>query len=188
MPRWRGESSPRQSALGRDESGERIKLIDGWSASRFAAPGWPGNDAYVYLVDGRARIVSAWLIAAVLALGWALGRRRLAQARWRSFGLIGFLIASLLLNWLLPSRYASYAGGLVAGGLLILIAELSMETGKLRASRQRTESSLLRRGARAAVATGAPGAIAGASGERSGACPARARIVDPGALPVRGPI
>ena len=66
LPRWRGESSPRLTALGGDEAGERIKLLDGWSTWRFAAPGWPGNDAYLYLIDGRARIVSAWLIAAVL--------------------------------------------------------------------------------------------------------------------------
>jgi hypothetical protein len=153
VSRWRGESSPRLTALGRDEAGERIKPMDGWSTWRFAAPGWPESNAYVHLIDGRARIVSAWLIAAVLALGWVSCKSRLAQVRWRFFGIIVLIIASILVNWLLPSRYASFAGGLVAGGLLILIVELGMETGKLPASRQRSESSLVRQGARAALAT-----------------------------------
>ena len=153
LPRWRGESSPRLTASGGDEAGEHIKLMDGWSTWRFAAPGWPGNDAYLYLIDGRARIVSAWLIAAVLALGWVLCRRRFARSAWRSLGLILFMIASLMLNWLVPSRYASYAGGLFAGGLILLIVELSVEAAQLRSPRQRSESSLVRQGARAAFAT-----------------------------------
>ena len=55
LPRWRGESSPRAATLGGDESVERIKLLEGWSARRFTAPGWPGNDAFLYLIDGEAR-------------------------------------------------------------------------------------------------------------------------------------
>ena len=69
------------------------------------------------------------------------------------------MIAGLLLDWLLPSRYASYAGGVFAGGLLILIVELEPRTwaGCRESPRRRTESSLLRRAAGAALAHGAAG-------------------------------
>jgi hypothetical protein len=31
VPRWRGESSPRLTAMGRDDTGEQVKVLDGWS-------------------------------------------------------------------------------------------------------------------------------------------------------------
>jgi hypothetical protein len=168
LARWRGESSPRLTALVGEDPGEHIKLMDGWSTWRFAAPGWPGNDAYLYLIDGTPRFVSGWLIAAVLALGWVFCRRWLAQVRWRFLGLILFMIASVSLEWLLPARYANYAGGVFAGGLLILIVELGIEVGKLPTSRPRTESSLVRRAARVALATTLLGVLLlrGASGQQ----------------------
>jgi hypothetical protein len=152
LARWRGESSPRLTEYGGEEAGEHIKLMDGWSTWRFAAPGWPGSDAYLYLIDGRTQFVSAWLIAAVLALGWVFWRRRLAQVSWRFFGLILLVIAGASLSGLLPARYASYPGGVFAGGFLILIVELGAQAGKRPASRQRSESSLVRRAGRAAHA------------------------------------
>ena len=85
-----------------DEGVERIKLLEGWSSRRFTAPGWPGDDAYVYLIDGRARVVSAWLIAAVCSSAGFLCRRRLERLSWRYLGLVVLMIASLLLDWLLP--------------------------------------------------------------------------------------
>ena len=36
---------------GVEESVERIKLLEGWSTRRSHCPGWPGNDAFLYLID-----------------------------------------------------------------------------------------------------------------------------------------
>ncbi len=160
LPRWRGESSPRAATLGGDESVERIKLLEGWSATRFTAPGWPGRDAYLYLIDGEARVVSTWWIAAVLLVGWLSFRRRFERLSRPYLGLVVLGIAALLLDWLLPTRYATYAGGVSGGGLLILIVELSLSLGRLGGSRRRRiESSLVRRASGAALATGLLGLL-----------------------------
>ncbi len=154
LARWRGEPSPKVAALGVEESIERVKQLEGWSSSRFTAPGWPGDDAYVYLIDGRARLVSAWLIALVLLVVWIWCRRRLERFSWRHLGLVVVLIAGLVFDWLLPARYASYAGGFFGGGLLILVVEMSSALGKFRdLPRRRTESSLIRRAQGVVVAT-----------------------------------
>ena len=146
LPHWRGESSPRIAALGGDETAERIKVLEGWSTWKFTAPGWPGDNAFLYVIDGRARLVTGWLIAAALLVAWAAWRRRIAHMPRRFLALGLLTMAAVLFDWLLPSRYASYVAGLFAGGLLILIVELSRGTRRLPAAeRGRTESSLLRR-------------------------------------------
>ncbi len=150
----------RLAALAGEEGVERIKLLEGWSRRRFTAASWPGNDAFVYLIDGRARVVSAWLIALALLIGWVLCRRPIEKLSWHYLGLVVFMIASLLVGWVLPSRYASYAWGLFGGGLLVLVVELGMGLSRYRESpRRRTESSLLRRAAPAALATGLLGLL-----------------------------
>ncbi len=57
------------------------------------------------------------------------------------------MIGAVVLTWLLPIRTAGYAVGLSAGGLMILIAELSLAMGGVSQVRGRRESSLLRAGA-----------------------------------------
>ncbi len=160
VPRWRGESSPRAAALGGEASVERIKLLERWSARRFTAPGWPGKDAFLYLIDGNARVVSAWWIAAVLLFAWFAFLRRVERFSWPYLGLVLLGIAALLLDWLLPARHATYAAGACGGVLLILIVELGLDLGRLgRSARRRSESSLRRRAAGAAIATGLLGLL-----------------------------
>ena len=129
VARFRGESSPKAGALSADEGVERVKLLEGWSSRRFTAPGWPGGDAYVYLIDGRARAVSVWLIAVVVLAGWVTCRRVFEKLPRRHLGLVVVMIACLLLGWFLPSRYAGYAWGLFGGGLLVLVVELGRGAG-----------------------------------------------------------
>ncbi len=156
-----------------------MKLLDGWSSRRFTAPGWPGDDAYFYLIDGRARAVSEWLIAVVVLAGWVLCRRVFEKLPQRHLGLVVLMIASLLLGSLLPSRHAGYTWGLFGGGLLVLVAELGVGLGKLRQlRRRRSESSLVRRAARGGAGHGDPGAARGASRLRSRGDRARRRRVD----------
>ncbi len=98
------------------------------------------------MIDRRARLVTAALIAVCVAIGW-LSCRRFGQASRRFLGIFLLLIGAVLLSWLLPVRMAGYGGGLLAGGLLILIAELSLAMGGVSQVRGRRESSLLRAGA-----------------------------------------
>ena len=113
VPRYRGEPSPRGAVLGGGEAVERVKVLDGWSTRRFTAAGWPGKEAFVYLSDGRIRVVSAWLIAAMLFFVWVSCRDWLAKFSARYLVLVVILIAGLLLEWLLPARFTSFAGGRV---------------------------------------------------------------------------
>ena len=154
LPHWRGESSPRIAALAGDANAERIKLLEGWSTWKFAAPFWPGDQAYLYLIDGQARVVTGWLIALAFLIAWVTWRGRIAHLQRRFLAVTLLMMTGALLDWLLPSRYASYVGGVFAGGLLILIVELSqgLRTGPADHLR-RSESSLLRRVSGPAVAT-----------------------------------
>ena len=155
LPYWRGESSPKSAALSGEESVERVKLLEGWSTSRFTAPYWPGSDAYLYLIDDRAHVVSGWLIAAMLLVAWVPCRRRIERLSWRYSGIVLLMSSALLIEWLLPSRYASYAGGAFGGGLLVLVVELALGIGRFApSSRRRTESSLIRRAEGAVLAGG----------------------------------
>ena len=96
-------------------------------------------------------------VAGYLVFVPSLGRERYVA---KSPDSVVLSITALLLDWLLPSRYATYAGGVFGGGLLILIVELSLDLGRLGGSpRRRTESSLVRRGAGAALATGLVGLL-----------------------------
>ena len=103
VPRYRGESSPRPAALSGDDSVERLRTLEGWSTRRFTTPGWPGKEAFVYLVDSRAGVVAAWLIAAVLFFAWVWCRGWVARFSGRCLGLLVLLVAGLLLEWLLPA-------------------------------------------------------------------------------------
>jgi hypothetical protein len=155
LPQWRGESSPKAAALSGEEGVERLKLLEGWSTSRFTAPCWPGSDAYLYLIDVRAQVVSAWLIAAILLVAWVLCRRRIERLSWRYPGLVALMSSALLIEWFVPSRYASYAAGAFCGGLLVLVVGLARGIGRIGESpRRRTESSLVRRAEGAVLATG----------------------------------
>ena len=74
----------------------------------FRRAGLAGSDAYLYLIDGRARIVSAWLIAACYpGCGFHAASRRGVMAAVRAHP----SDRGLVIDWLLPLRYASYAGG-----------------------------------------------------------------------------
>ena len=106
-------------------------------------------------------VVSMWWIAAVLLVAWLSFRRRFERLSRPYLGLVVLGIAALLLDWLLPTRYATYAGGVSGGGLLILIVELSLSLGLRRSRRRRTESSLVRRATGAALATGLLGLLLG---------------------------
>jgi hypothetical protein len=153
LPHWRGEPSPKLGATGGDEAGERVKLLDGWSTSRFSQPNWPAENAFVHLIDLRSRIVTGWLITGAAFLGWILCRRRLAGSRFLVLGL--FLAASLLADWLLPWRYASFTAAAFLAPLVILLFELGFGiSGSIvaRGTLRRLRNRLFRRAASAAVA------------------------------------
>ena len=76
------------------------------------------------------QLVSAWWIAAVMLFAWFACLRRIERFSWPYLALVLLGIAALLLDWLLPSRYATYAGGVFGGGLLILVVELSSGPGQ----------------------------------------------------------
>jgi hypothetical protein len=152
LPRWRGEVSPRLASTARDEIAERIKLPRGWLAWRFGGATWPGDDSFVYLIDARARIVSGWIIVALCLVLWFPCRGRLTGRRFLVLGFV--MLGSLLINWLLPSRNASYTAAMFIGMFVILMLELGERiaqdsvTGRTGA---RSGSSLVRRTAGATV-------------------------------------
>jgi hypothetical protein len=151
VDRWRGEVGPRTgSAPG--EAAERNRPLPGRLTRRFSASGWPGGDAFVCLVDARRRALVGWLLAGSLAMAWlvwpgrASGRRLVVPALAAA--------ACVLLDRVLPARSGALTAGGFAGSLAILIAGLARRLRRAPSAAPadvRTESSLLRRGARAAT-------------------------------------
>ena len=121
--RWRGEASPRSAAGSGDEVAERIKAPPGWATWRFSGANWPGSDSSVHLVNVRRRILMGWMVLALLALVWLTVGSRPYRGRL----LIPAVVSTtcVLLNWILPSRYAGVTAAGFVGGLAILIIELS---------------------------------------------------------------
>ncbi len=120
--RWRGEASPRSASASGDEAAERTGPPPGWATWRFSGANWPGIDSSVHLVDVRRRILMGWMVFALLALVWLTAGSRSSRGRL----LIPAMLSAtcVLLDWILPSRYASVTAAGFAGGLAILIVEL----------------------------------------------------------------
>jgi len=162
LARWRGEPSPKIASTAGDEAAGRIKLPQGWSTWRFAGANWPRNDSFIYLIDVRTRIVSGWIIAGSCLLAWFLCRRRLVH--WRFLILTSMMSGSLVIDWLLPSRYASCTAGAFIGTFVILMVELGQWVGAGSATGRtgaRSGSSLIRRTAGTAVGLALFGLLSG---------------------------
>jgi hypothetical protein len=116
VPRWRGEATPKVSILG--DSRESEPLRPGWRSWRLTAPGWPGADWAVHLVDSGRRALQAWALALGLMLAGIVTRR--VSARWRMPALV-LLMAVLAVTLVLsPAHLAPLAWGAVAGVLGVL--------------------------------------------------------------------
>src|SRR5262249_24379650 len=87
LARWPGEPSPRTGLALGDDSSEPVQSPPGWSAWRFSGAGWPGNDAFIHLIDVPRRILTGWILAG-LGLSALIGSGRLLS-RWRTFVLAG---------------------------------------------------------------------------------------------------
>ena len=119
LARWRGEPSPKLvSAIG-EEAALGIKLPPGWSAWRFEGRSWPKDDAFVYLIETRTRMITGWIIAGSCLLAWLWCGRRLARRRF--IVLASVMALCLLVGWLLPSRYASYIAAVYLAALGLLV-------------------------------------------------------------------
>ena len=152
LGRWRGEPSPRVVSSAGEEATLQTKLPPGWSTLSFEAASWPKEDAFVYLIDVRSRIVSAWTLGVGCLLAWFWCGRR--SVRRRVLVLTLLLVTCLCIEWLLPRRYAFYSAAvyLVTFGLLLI--ELGFVFRRARPVDRvvsRSGSSLVRRGAGAAV-------------------------------------
>jgi hypothetical protein len=152
LPRWRGETSPRIASASGDEAADRIKMPHARSNSTFGGAQWPSDDSFIYLIDTRARIVHGWILAASGLLVWFSCRHRLGGARF--LVLTAVLSGSLVINWVLPSRYGSYTASAFLGAFVILMVELGERVARLPVTGRtaaRSGSSLVRRMAGAAA-------------------------------------
>jgi hypothetical protein len=163
--RWRGEASPRSASASGDEAAERFKPPPGWATWRFSAADWPGSDSSVRLVDVRRRILMGWMAFAGLALAWLCAGGRFSRGRLLIPAVLS--AACVLLDAILPSRFAGVMAGCFASGLAILIVELGR---RLRRSPEaspvaaRSPSSINRLAARSAVGASLALVIGGAIG------------------------
>ncbi len=105
-----------------EEPAIRGKRPPGWLAGRFEAQSWPGDDAFVYVINSRTHLLVGWLIIAACFLAWFWFERRLAH--WRFVLLAAVMIVSLLGGWLLPSRYATDTAGAFVAAFGLLVVEL----------------------------------------------------------------
>ena len=101
--------------------------------------------------------------------------------------LVSVLACSLVLGWLLPSRYASFTAAAFVAGLVVLLVELG---GTIRLNTRsgrgtRSESSLLRRAGTAAVTASLVALLSVGLALDSGGGPSPGAIGDAGALSVR---
>jgi hypothetical protein len=153
VARWRGEASPRRFSPGRDEPAEGIKLLPGWSRWSFSGSSWPAGDAHVYLVDASARALTGWIIIGLCLITASMCRK--LSARWKVLILSFVLLASIGLDWVLPSRYSGLAAAGFVGALVLLVVELAQAARPSFANgssvRRLSESSLLRGLARSAA-------------------------------------
>ena len=169
--RWRGEASSRSASASGDEAAERI------GPRRVGRPGGspvrtgPTAHPSVHLVDVRRRILMGWMVFALLALVWLTAGSRPSRGRL----LIPAMLSAtcVLLDWILPSRYAGVTAAGFTGGLAILIVELGRrirrpEPGLAGAPSQ---SSINRLAVRSAVGTSLVLLIAGAIGSLRAAPP-----------------
>jgi len=171
MARWRGEPSSKSGSTAGDEAAERTKLPQGWSTWRFAGPRWPAKDSFVYLIDVSARIVRGWIIFSSCLLIWLLCRRRLVHRR--ILVLTSVMSGSLVIEWVLPSRYASYTAAAFVGAFGILMVELGRRVGQASGTGRtggRSGSSRVRRMAVGFVGLALAGLLLGglASGQPAG--------------------
>jgi hypothetical protein len=148
---WRGETSPRSAAAGDDGNG-RNDPLPGRITWRFSASGWPGDDAFVHLADGPRRMLTGWIIAGLLVMGWLGASGHVAG---RQLVLPASVAAiCVLLDRSLPARYAAATAGGFVGSLAILIAELARRARRAAQPPRaavRGESSLLRGVSRSAA-------------------------------------
>ena len=79
--RWRGEASPRSATASADEAGERIQPPPGWATWRFSGASWPLSDSAVYLIDLRRRILTGWMVLALIVLVWLTAGSRPYRGR-----------------------------------------------------------------------------------------------------------
>ncbi len=153
--RWREEPSPKTSSTAAEETGERVKRLEGWSTGRFAGASWPRENSFIYLIDVKARIVTGWIIAGTWLMGWLWWRRRVEHGRFVVLAVV--TAGSLLFDWLLPTRHASFTAALFIGSLGILMIELGAAAARPHREGHRpirTESSLARRVAGTAMIAG----------------------------------
>ena len=125
--RWRGEVGAEERPRPQTSPPERNRPVPGRIIRRFSAPGWPGSDAFVHLVecppphaDGLDRRRPARDGVAVMASARASGRRLLLP--------VLVVAACILLDRILPARYGAVTAGGLVGSLAILIAELARRT------------------------------------------------------------
>jgi hypothetical protein len=188
IARWRGEASPRLASAIGDEAAPRTRLPPGWSTGRFEAPGWPGEGTFVYVIEVRARIVTGWIVAGLCLLAWMgfgqrMGRRRLLV-------LPGLMALCLAVEWLVPSRYASYGGAVFLAALGVFVFELGAELWRPLApgrAGRRSESTLVRRAAGAAVSVALVTMAALAGAGARGAGPVDRGSAIPALFPYDGP-
>jgi hypothetical protein len=152
LARWRGEQSPRLIVASAPDGADRIKRPPGWLTWRFEGQGWPKDDAFVFLIDAKMRVVTGWIIAGACILTWLCVGRWLG--RWRLVVMVLAIGICLLGGWLLPWRYASGSAGVYIAALGLLVFELGRACWRPRASDRapgRSSSLLSRRAAGAAV-------------------------------------
>jgi hypothetical protein len=152
VSRWRGEAFPRTAVASGDEAGERMKSLPGRCTWRFSGSSWPQRDSFVQLIDVPRRILMAWILIALLVTAWVAVRRRLSRGRILLPGLLAAVC--VMLDELVPARYAGATAAGFTGALVVLIQELSRMAWKAPAPTRRvdgSQSSRLRRATRAAV-------------------------------------
>ncbi|MBV8606727.1 MAG: hypothetical protein JO034_04610, partial [Singulisphaera sp.] len=117
VARWRGEVTPKALASSEADD-DSAQAPAGWRVWRFAAPGWPGPDALVRLVDERSRAAWRWAVAlAVLVVGIAAGR---LPAPTRAAGVAALLAVALLAVTIPVARASEVPSGAIGGALAVL--------------------------------------------------------------------
>jgi hypothetical protein len=138
---WRGEATPKVSIRG--ETSESEPLLEGWRYWRLAAPGWPGPEASVHLIDEQLQ--SSWGLIVGLAIvlaGVAAGSR--ASARLQASVLTLALAVTILALKLCPVRLELVACGALTGVLavaLLFLGALAPPPGRRRPGESRPSCS-----------------------------------------------
>ncbi|HZW32480.1 MAG TPA: hypothetical protein VFF52_17330, partial [Isosphaeraceae bacterium] len=169
LARWRGETSPRSPAVIGDEAGDRIELLPGRSLWRFSAASWPGDDAYVHLIEVRRRILAGWIVVGLLGWAWLTTGRRLS--RGRLFVPAAVAVACVWLDRVVPARWSSGTAAGFTGALAILIVELGLRAGPGPRATGQANGSRLRRAGTSIVGAALLLAMAGLLATRAAAQP-----------------